>query len=136
LKQSKFTVFFALVAFLVGFVACGGGGGQFSSEKKVMEKGAEIMEDFLTSMEKADDAKGVAAALNTFADEMEKIKPQMEELQTKYPDLDQVPEELAPIAKKYEELGMRMMSVMGKIMQYADDPDVQAAQERLDNAMQ
>lgn len=127
---------FALVAFIVGFVACGGGGGQFSSEKKVMEKGAKIMEDFLNSMEKADNAKGVAAALNTFADEMEIIKPQMEELQNKYPDLDDVPEELAPVAKKYEELGMRMMSAMGKIMQYSDDPDVQAAQERLDKAME
>jgi hypothetical protein len=29
-----------------------------------------------------------------------------------------------------------MMSAMGKIMQYSEDPDVQAAQEKLDKAME
>jgi predicted nuclease with TOPRIM domain len=125
------------LTFVVGFVACGGGGGggKYADAKKAMGDMFDHMEKLATDLDKAEDAKAVAAALNTFNDAMEKLKPKIQELEKKYPELQDeanLPEELAEYSKKMEEMGPKFATAMMKIMQFADDPDVKAANEKFE----
>lgn len=138
MKQRGIALFTAFI-FVVGFIACGGGGGKYGDAKKAMGEMMENMNNLASSLDKADDAKGVAAALNKFCDAMEKLKPTIEELEKKYPELEDeanLPPELAEYQKQMEEIGPKFGAAMMKIMQYADDPDVKAANERFEKVMQ
>jgi hypothetical protein len=139
MKVAKWMVFLSTAIFIAGFVACGGGGGKYGEVTKIMEKSAKIMDNFVSKVEKADSGPEVAAAINSFADEMEKMKPRMKELEQRYPELkDQSnpPAELAPIMKKSQDMWQRMGAAMMKIAQYGNDPDVKKAQDRLQRIME
>ncbi|MFC2169829.1 hypothetical protein ACFLRM_04610 [Acidobacteriota bacterium] len=138
MKTSKWFVLLSIILFF-GFIACGGGGGKYSDAKKLIQESSDVMGKFIDNMEKAEDGKAVAAAMTTFSNAMSELQPKFEGLELKYPELkDQAnpPPEIADEIKKFEELSQRMMSVMTKMMQYTDDPDVQKAQEELGKVMQ
>lgn len=124
------------VVFIFGTIACGGG--KYADAKKVVAKSNKVLEGFLGKMDKVDNAKDVAAALTGFTSEMEKIVPELKKLEEKYPDLrgsQGVPEELGEEGKKMMELWGKFASVMMKIQEYGDDPEVQKAQEKLEDIM-
>lgn len=133
MKYRKVLAVLAVIVFAVALAACGSGGGKYAAEKKIMKNATTIMTDFAAAMDKANSGKEVAAVLNQFADKLEKIAPQMKELEKKYPKIEEAPEELSSMIKDVEAQGQKMMGVMMKIMKYKDDPDVKAAQEKLDN---
>ncbi len=138
MREIKWMAFLGIAIFIVGFIACGGGGGKYAEVTKIMEKSAEVVDNFVSKMDKADSGPKVAAAINSFADEMEKMKPKMDELEKKYPELKDMsdpPAELAPVMKKSEEIWQRLGPAMGKIMQYSGDPEVKKAQARLEKIM-
>ncbi len=126
--MKKLVLFTTLGLFLLGFVACGGaGGGKYADAKEVMQESIDMMNDFSAAMEKADDGKAVAAALEDFLDKFESLKGKIEELDKKYPELkdkEKVPEELKDLVKEAEEASQKMAGSMMKIMQYASDPEV------------
>jgi hypothetical protein len=131
--MKKLVLFATLGLFLLGIAACGGGG-KYADAREAMEEMIVVFDDFGAAMEKADDGKTVAAAIEEFADKMEAMKGKMEELEKKYPELkDQknVPEELKDLMPKVEEATKKMIGAMGKIMQYASDPEVAKLMERL-----
>lgn len=133
MNRTKWMAFLSVVVFIAGFSACGGGS-KYGEVTKIMEKSAKIMENFIARLEKADSGSKVAAAINAFADDMEKLKPKMMELEQKFPELkdeSNLPAELAPIMKKSSEMWQRMGAAMMKVMQHSDDPEVKKAQERL-----
>jgi hypothetical protein len=126
-----------VVALVFGMIACGGG--KYGDAKKVISKSNKVLEGFLAKMDKADNPKTVAAAVTGFAAEMEKIVPEMRKLEEKYPELrgsQGVPAELGEEGKKMMELWGKFASVMMKIQQYAEDPEVQKAQEKLEGVME
>jgi hypothetical protein len=89
-------------------------------------------------IERAGSAKDVAKAMNRLAGGMEDIVPRMKKLSEKYPELTDrtgPPEELKESEKKVEEVSMKMVGTMMKIMPYMQDPEVQKAQKRLQDAM-
>ena len=138
--MKKWTTFLGLAVFVLGMMACGGGGGggKYADVKSVINKFNDSTEKWIEAMEKADSAKAVAAALRDYAGKMKGMQAEMEKLEEKYPELQGMsdpPPELAEEAKKMEELMGKMMSVMMKAAQYADDPDVQAAQKEFEEAM-
>ncbi len=129
--MKKLVLCLTVVVFLVGLVACGGGG-EYAEAKEVMEDMIGAFDGFGTAMEKANDAKAVAAALNDFLAKMEDLKPKMDELEKKYPNLkNEPPEELKDLMPKMDEAGKKMMGAMMKIGQYAADPEVAKAMEKL-----
>lgn len=139
MRATKWMAFLSTAVFIVGLIACGGGGGKYGEVTKIMEKSAKIMDNFVSNVEKADSGKEVAAAINSFADEMEKMKPKMKELEQKYPELknqSNPPAELAPIMKKSQDMWQRMGAAMMKIGQYRNDPEVKKAQDRLERIME
>jgi predicted DNA-binding protein (UPF0251 family) len=131
MKLLKGLSLITLAVFIVAFVACSGSG-QYAAEKKLMKQASDVMGDFISGMEKADNAKEVASVLNTFADKMTGLAPKMKEMEKKYPKIEEAPEELSVMMKDIEAMQQKMMGAMMKIMQYQDDPDVKAAQEKLE----
>ena len=126
--MKKLVLFAALGFFLLGFAACGGaGGGQYADAREAMQEMIDLVNDFNDAMEKADDGKAVAAALEDYIDGMKSMKAKMEELVKKYPELkdkDKAPEELKDLMAKGEEASQRMDGAIMKIVQYASDPEV------------
>ena len=137
MKTKQWIIVLCVVVFAVGTIACGGGG-KYADAKNVIAKSNKVLEGFLEKMDTVDNAKDVAAAINDFTDEMEKFVPEMKELEKKYPELgggQSVPEELGEEGKKMMELWGKFGSIMMKIQQYADDPEVEKAQKRLQTVM-
>ena len=136
MKTSKLMIGLCVIVFIFGTISCGGG--KYGDAKKVVSKTNKVLEGFLAKMDKADNAKAVASAVTGFASEMEKILPDMKKLEEKYPELQGaqgVPQELGEEGVKMMELWGKFASVMMKIQEYADDPEVQKAQEKLENVM-
>ena len=136
MKISKWMIIFCMVVFIFGTIACGGG--KYADAKKVIAKSNKTLEGFLGKMDKANDAEAVAAALTSFTNEMEKIVPEMKKLEEKYPEFKDnqgPPAELGEEGKKMMELWGKFGTVMMKIQQYADDPEVKKAQDKLQNLM-
>jgi hypothetical protein len=137
MKFSKLVVWFTLIVFAAAFTACGGGGGKYADAKKVMGKLIKAMDSHVAELEKADNAKDFAAGIRSMAKTLGELKADMEKLDETYPelrDLDSPPPELAEEAAQIEALGEKMRKIMMKMMQFGDDPDVQAAMEELNKA--
>jgi hypothetical protein len=138
MKNIRWIVVLTAVVFALGTIACGGGGGKYADAKKAIANSNKILEDFFAEFDKADDAKSVAAALNGFVDDMEQVVPELRDLEKKYPEIgggQSVPEELGEEGKKMMELWGKFGSIMMKIQQFGDDPEVKKAQERLQTVM-
>ncbi|MBN1224665.1 MAG: hypothetical protein JXB23_15555 [Candidatus Aminicenantes bacterium] len=136
MRTSKWLIILCTLIFLVGFTACGGG--KYGDAKKIVAKSNKVVEDFLGKLDKADNAKEVATALKGFAKAMKEIAPEMKKLQEKYPEMaksQSIPPELGEEGKKMMEVWSKMGMVMMKIQKYADDPEVQAAQQEFENVM-
>ena len=122
--------------FLLAF-ACGGGG---DDPKSVMNDYFDVMDGFINGLDKADSADAVVAAMENFAAKMKDLKPRMMALEEKYPELKkmkqgQMPEEFKEFEDRFKEMMPKMMGIFGKIAQYANDPKVQEAQKKLEEAM-
>lgn len=121
--------------FLLAY-ACGGGGGD--DPKSVMTDFFKVMDGFFTSVEKAENADALVAAIEKFSEGMQDIAPRMKKVQEKYPELKEMktlPDELKEFEAKLKEIKPKFMGVMGKFMKYANDPKVQAAQQKMMEAM-
>ena len=137
MKITKWMLLFTLAVFVVGFMACGGGG-KYSDLKPVVKKYNQNTEKFINAMEKADSAEKVAAAMNDYVKKMGELKSKMEEMEEKYPELKTMsgpPPELGEEGKKMGELTNKMATAMMKAFQYADDPAVKKAQEEFEKIM-
>jgi hypothetical protein len=123
--------------FLLAY-ACGGSGGD--DPKSVMTDFFKVMDGFFAGVEKADNADDIVAAIDKFSEGMKGVAPRMKKLQEKYPELKNMkdgslPAELKEFEGKLKELKPKFIGVMGKFMKYATDPKVQAAQQKMMEAM-
>jgi len=137
MKASKWISLLSLIVFMSGLLACGGGG-KYSDLLPLVKKFNQETEKFISEMDKADSAKKVASALTNYNKVMNELKPKMEKIQEKYPELKTMsdpPPELGEEGTKMSEMMMKMGTVMMKTMQYADDPEVKKAMEEFDKSM-
>jgi predicted nuclease with TOPRIM domain len=114
-------------------------GGKYDDVIKVNEEFAEILEKYASNLQKADNAKDVAAAINDVSEDLEKLAPRMKKLQEKYPELKtqkDLPPELIESQKSMEKIGEKLAGSFMTLVKYLADPDVQAAQVRFGKAMQ
>lgn len=149
----------AVLAGALFIVACGGSGdseapGQAGevqqravsapsgSIRSVYEQNIKMMEDFTNALEKAANADQVAAALNAYTRQIERLGPEMKALRERYPHLEEMdrrgefPDEVKDLESKFGELGMKMGMGMVKVMQYENDPKVREAREKMMAAAQ
>lgn len=123
---------------VLALVLAAGCGGKYSDVKKINEEYIEMVESYIAALDKADDKDDVVKAMNNFTDDLEDIWPRMQELREKYPELEgnePPPEELKASMEEAEKVGAKIGTSFMKVMQYMDDPEVQAAQQRMGQVM-
>lgn len=135
----KKTVLFLCIAVLaLGLSACQGAGGKYSDVVKVMDKFVASMDKFAASLDGAKSADDVVTALDALTATTKTLAPEMKAFETKYPEFknqENPPAQLKPIMDKVIAASTKMMGAMTKAMQYAQDPKVQEAQKRYQEAM-
>ena len=131
LKKLSMIIFLSFLTASFLIIGCGG---KYSDAKKLNEELLDIMEDFIADIEKADNAKDAAKAINRYADGLEDLWPRMKEISEKYPELvdkSNPPEELKECQERADEMSKEMAGGAMKLMVYMKDPEVRKAQERL-----
>ena len=135
MKKTVFVPFLCLLAVTFLLNSCGG---KYADAKKMNEEYIELIQTYTVELDKADNAKAVAKAMDHFADGLEDIWPKMKKLAEKYPELkdkDNPPEELKASQEKSREVGKKMAGSFMKLVPYMNDPEVQKAQKRLSGIM-
>lgn len=123
-------------ALLVFAFACGG---KYDDAVDVQEDFIDLAADYVDEMDAADSAEKVAAAMNNYAEGMTELAPRIREINEKYPELrdpETVPEKLKTTTEEQKELMRDVSSSFMKAMPYMQNPEVQAAQKRIAQAMQ
>ena len=136
MKGKSWIALLGMVFFLIAFSSCGGG--KYSDVKPVIKKYTQETGKFVNALEKAESGNEVAAALKEYTKFMKEMKSKMEGFEKKYPELKGIenpPQELKAEAEEMRAVAMKMGSVMMKVMKYADDPEVQKAQEEFQKVM-
>ena len=126
----------ALMGLIVLTTGCTGN--KYGDLIEVNTRFVVAMQDYIDATGKATNAAAMAEAIDDFAVQVEKLAPRMKEVRTKYPDLGsstEVPKELKELEAKSKDLEQKIVASYMNMMQYMMDPKVQAAQQKLQQAM-
>jgi HPt (histidine-containing phosphotransfer) domain-containing protein len=130
-------LFVVALAALLSTFACGGGD-DYGDAVKVNTKFVDAMQGYISDIDKADSASAVVTAIDTYAQEIEKLAPEMKAIAAMHPewkDMDKVPEELKPLQEKVRKIAAQIPASLMKTMKYMMDTEVQEAHQRLQEAM-
>lgn len=131
----KISVFIILSMFILNFSLIGA---KYDDAVPVIKKMTRSLETFLLNLEKADNAKAIAATLDNYSKDVLEFAPDVKAMMKKYPELKDEknhPERLKPYTKKFEDLTKKLMKIYGKLGKYMDDPAVKEASKRWQKAM-
>ena len=119
------------------FILAGCGSTKYGDVKEVMNSQIDIMENFISSVEKATSGKEVADAINAYCNDMKKLTPQMKELAKKYPEVkSDPPAEVKDLVNKMQETSKKFGSAMTKVlMKYSRDPEVRKSLSSIGEVM-
>ena len=130
----------AILLILSILAACGGD--KYADARDIMAEHAQVMEAYITGLESATDAAQCAATIDAYTAGMEQLIPRLKTFPEKYPEMakgndgGETPAEVEAEAKRLEELSARMPAATMNMMKYMMDPQVQAAMQRMTQAMQ
>ena len=133
---------FVVAILLVLSILAACGGDKYADARDIMAEHAQVMEAYITGLESATDAAQCAATIDAYTAGMEKLIPRLKTFQEKYPELahenngDPAPAEVEAETKRLEELSTRMPAATMNMMKYMADPQVQAAMQRMTQAME
>ncbi len=119
---------------VMGLLNCGEG--KYADAKKVTVKYLDAMEAFASAVENADSSEVLVSAVDEFAEKMDELRPEMEVIEKKYPELTDAatpPAEMEDLAHRMNTLSQRLIAAQSKLMQYSSDPEVQQALTKLQN---
>ncbi len=109
----------------------GCGTGKYADIKKVMGGIIDARERFAANAERAETPEEAADAITSLSAEMKKLRPRYEELEKKYPELQNPGDLPLELKELVESLGrtaeQRDSELTDIMMQYPDDPLVQRA---------
>lgn len=136
--MKKFTLIVIMAMIMLVIAGCG----KSDSPDALIEETLDTFDNFMADMEKSENVDSAIAAMEKFAKVMESLKPRMEEMEKKYPDLkntfkgNEVPAEYKKFEERIKALGPKMGALMGKMMQYMSDPKFQEASKKFQESMQ
>jgi len=119
-------------------IAQSGDKADYADIKKVFKSFAEMMENFVEKMDSASEADEIAKTLNKFSDGMEKMVPQINEINAKHPEFQDEsthPEELKPLMERIIADFQALMKSYGKVMENIEAPAVKEADSRFQEVM-
>jgi hypothetical protein len=105
---------------------------KWAEPKKVMNDFIAMNGELGKSMDEADTGAEVAAALKAYVARAKVVGPQLEGLEDKYPELkneETIPQEVKDLMQEVENSLQGMTGIFGKIIEFGEDPAVQAAME-------
>ena len=135
--MKKVNKVFVIVVVFMGLL-WGCGQGKYDDLVKINDSFISITRDYIDGLNKAENGKDVARAMNKYADEFKKLAPKMKEINEKYPDLKNakdMPEKVKESQAKAQQIGMDFASSFMKTMKYIADPQVMEAQKRMGEIM-
>lgn len=118
------------------FVVMNGCAGKDKSEeiRTVMEKNLKIMENFIKSVGETEDPQVFLSALQKMKTEIQKLIPEMNELDKKYPELFKLDEKKEPtpelknilkdLVVREVKVRSKFVAAMQKVMKNAKDPEI------------
>ncbi len=107
---------------------------RYADARGVLEKIIGRLEAFTLRMEKAEEAKAAAAAIQALVGELRGEAQALKALGTRFPELSnplQIPESLKPFLERLEKADARMVAAMQKAMSWGFEPEVKAARDLL-----
>lgn len=100
--------------------------------RKVLQEMIRETDGYVKALGTVASAAELAHVMNIYADALEPLKPGMDKIKQKYPDLKtNPPEELKPLVAQFGQLMGQMMAASMKHTQYAQDPAVMKATQRV-----
>lgn len=133
MKKSLSVVLVALLS--AAILSCGG---KYDEVDRTLSDYADAMEDYVTQMDKADNADAVVKAMNDYTRKMTSLAPRLKEMNEKFPELasgKDFPEELEKLSQRMEDLSQKVQTTMMKTMKFMMDPEVQKAMTDQAHAM-
>ncbi len=115
--------------------------GKYDELKSYMNEVITANEEYVTSLEKARNAKEVAEAITALGNRMGELNERSREIEKKYPELksDEIkknpPKELREEFARLEKMAQRLLTASMKMMKYMDDPAVMKASREMDMKM-
>jgi hypothetical protein len=105
---------------------------KYADFRVVMQDMMKSADEFTAAVDKAEDGKAAAAALNKMGAKLAANKTLFEELEKKYPEINKSapPAELKDLKAAAEQMGPKVGAAMMKLnTKFAADPDVKKAME-------
>ena len=133
------TLLVSMLMILLVLTACGGD--KYADARDIMAEHAQVMEAYITGLENAGNAEECAATIDAYTAGMEKLIPRLKAFQEKYPELaNENNGDPAPAEVEADTMPMApvvyMPAATMNMMKYMMDPQVQAAMQRMSQAME
>ena len=121
------------IAMLAMFLVTGCGSDGSKEAKSIMEKQADVTDDFANGLIEAKSADDVIYALDRYTENMKEMVPELLAFEKKYPEYKEgkTPEGMEEEIKRVEDSSAKVASALMKIEPYMMDEKVQAAIERM-----
>ena len=107
---------------------------EYKAATKLNVEFADLMGEYLAEMEKAEAAPDLALAMNSFAEKLAPLWPQIQALSVKFSELgegENLPEPLLESQKAVKAMNEKVGNSFSKVMPHIADPEVAKAHERL-----
>lgn len=134
--KKHFLLFTSTLFVIVSFISCGTSIGKYSDVRSLMKESIAAQETLIKNIDAATNANDIAKAINSYADAIEVMQPKINQLQSKYPELNEenarMPKELLDLEQKQAALSQKLTSSMTeKMLKYSTDKEVMKASMRL-----
>ena len=120
-------------------VISGCGSDPYDEMEDIISEQAQITENYLDGIEKAENAEDVVAVINDFSDGMKTLIPKIKSYQEKYPEVwnenTDVPKKIQAQQERLEAASGKIQSATMKLVSYMMDPDVQEAMTNMGTEM-
>jgi len=136
----RYSILAAAFLFSVAVAGCTKAG-KYDELKSYMHEVITVNEEYVTSLEKARNAKEVAEAITALGNRMGALNERSREIEKKYPELKSEemkknpPKELREEFLRLEKMAQRLLTASMKMMKYMDDPAVMKASQEMDRKM-
>ncbi len=105
--------------------------------KSIMNKQADITENYVNGLEGAQDSDDVVKVIEQYTESMKKLIPELKEFQKNHPEFQQgkMPEAVQADVERIKALSEKIPQAMMKVAGYMQDSKVQEAMVRMGQEM-